>query len=134
MKDIGWERCGLSTFCQQGCGTVMGMKNTFLLLAAAAAITMPVMASSTMPVMASSKDDKSDQKAASAALARGEILPIARVLAIATARVPGDVLKVELEREAVGFTYEVKILAASGRVREVEVDARTGRIIKIEDD
>lgn len=102
------------------------MKNTLLLLALAAAITTPV--------LASSKGDKLDQKAASAALARGEILPIARVLAIATARVPGDVLKVELERESVGFQYEVKILAASGRVREVEVDARTGRIIKIEDD
>ena len=80
------------------------------------------------------RQDLADQKAASAALARGEILPIVRVLGIATAAVPGDVLKVKLEREPFGFKYEVKILARNGRVREVEVDAKTGRILEIEDD
>ena len=75
-----------------------------------------------------------DQKAASAALARGEILPIVKVLEIATGIVPGDVLKVKLEREPFGFKYEVKILAKNGRVREVEVDARSGKLLKIEDD
>jgi uncharacterized membrane protein YkoI len=78
--------------------------------------------------------DREDQLAASAALARGEILPIARILEIATASVPGDVLKVKLEREKWGFKYEVKILAHNGRVREVELDARNGRILSIEDD
>lgn len=105
------------------------MKKTFTLLAATAALAMLA-----IPGSSDAKDDKSDQRAASAALARGEILPIARVLAIATGKVPGDVLKVELEREKSGFEYEVKILTASGRVREVEIDARTGRVLKIEDD
>ena len=86
------------------------------------------------PVMAHDSQDKADQRAASEALARGEILPIIRVLGIALARVPGDVLKVKLEREPYGFKYEVKVLAKNGRVREVEVDARTGRVIEIEDD
>lgn len=86
------------------------------------------------PLAASSKQDKADQQAASAALARGEILPIVRVLGIATARVPGDVLKVKLEREPWGFKYEVKVLAKNGRVREVEIDAKTGKVVKIEDD
>ena len=102
------------------------MKKTLILLAAMAAIATPA--------LSLAKDDKADQLAASAALARGEILPIARVLAIATERVPGDVLKVKLERESFGFKYEVKILTGGGRVREVEIDARTGRVIKIEDD
>jgi len=104
------------------------MKKTPILLAAAAALAAPVL------TLAKSDDDKADQRAASAALARGEILPIVRVLAIATERVPGDVLKVKLERESFGFKYEVKILTAGGRVREVEIDAKTGRVLKIEDD
>jgi uncharacterized membrane protein YkoI len=78
--------------------------------------------------------DRADQQAASKALARGEILPIIRVLGIATARVPGDVLKVKLERKSFGFQYEVKILAHNGRVREIEIDARTGAVRSIEDD
>ncbi|PQM28871.1 hypothetical protein CVO77_10665 [Sphingopyxis lindanitolerans] len=104
------------------------MKKIYLLAAAMVALATPALS------LASDKDDEADQRAASAALARGEILPIVRVLAIATERVPGDVLKVKLERESFGFKYEVKILTRSGRVREVEVDARTGRILKIEDD
>lgn len=102
------------------------MKKPILLLALAAFVAVPV--------FASDKDDKDDQRAASEALARGEILPIIRVLGIATTRVPGDVLKVKLERESYGFKYEVKVLARNGRVREIEINARTGRIIKVEDD
>ena len=99
----------------------------------------PLLAAATLLVAApalaaGSAQDKADQKAASEALARGEILPIVKVLDIALAQVPGDVLKVKLERESFGFKYEVKVLAKSGRVREVEIDARTGRVIGIEDD
>lgn len=103
------------------------MKKLPLLLAATAVMTIAA------PSFAKD-NDRADQLAASAALARGEILPIGRVLTIATDRVPGDVLKVKLEREPVGFKYEIKVLTGEGRVREVEVNARTGAIIKIEDD
>ena len=105
------------------------MKKTVLLAAAMAALAAPA-----MTLAKSDKDDRADQQAASIALARGEILPITRVLGIATERVPGDVLKVKLERKSYGFKYEVKILTSGGRVREVDIDARTGRVIKIEDD
>ena len=54
------------------------MKKTLLLAVAVTALTLPGM------TLAKDKDDKADQRAASAALARGEILPITRVLAIAT--------------------------------------------------
>jgi uncharacterized membrane protein YkoI len=56
------------------------------------------------------------------------------VLAIAQARVAGDVLKTELEQKPWGLQYEVKILTATGRVREVKLNARTGAVIGIEDD
>ena len=43
-------------------------------------------------------------------------------------------LKIELEQDDGVLSYEVKILTRKGRVREVELDARTGALIKIEDD
>ncbi|MGH6632255.1 PepSY domain-containing protein [Sphingopyxis sp.] len=78
--------------------------------------------------------ERAEQEAIRKAVQRGELLPLPRILAIAQSKVPGDVVKVELESESSGIKYEVKILTASGRVREVELNARTGALIKIEDD
>lgn len=68
------------------------------------------------------------------ALQRGEVLPLLKILAIANEKVPGDVIEVELEDERDALVYEIKILTSTGRVREVEIDARTGVVLKIEDD
>ncbi len=68
------------------------------------------------------------------AVERGEILPLPRILAVAQQHVAGEVLKIELEQEHGRLAYEVKILAANGRVREVKLDARSGALIEIEDD
>lgn len=84
--------------------------------------------------------DKKDQRRAAeaeairAAVARGEVMALPRILALAQARVPGEVLKVELEHDKGRLQYEIKVLAGNGRVREVKLDARTGGLIKIEDD
>lgn len=75
-----------------------------------------------------------DHEAARQALARKEILPITRILKIVEQHLPGDVLEVELEDDKGRFIYEVKVLGVNGRVREVEIDARTGAVLKIEDD
>lgn len=69
-----------------------------------------------------------------AAASRGEVLPLARILAIAAQRVPGQVLKIELEREHGVLSYELKILARDGRVRELTLDARSGAVQALEDD
>ncbi|RKS88988.1 PepSY domain-containing protein [Sphingosinicella microcystinivorans] len=69
-----------------------------------------------------------------AAVERGDLLPLPHILALAQARVKGEVLKIELEQDDGVLSYEVKILTKKGRVREVELDARTGALIKIEDD
>jgi uncharacterized membrane protein YkoI len=42
------------------------------------------------------------------------------------------VVKIELEREDGVWVYEIKVLTRSGRRREVEIDARTLAVIKIE--
>ena len=69
-----------------------------------------------------------------AAVDRGELLPLPRILALAQAQVAGDVVKTELETHKGRLIYEVKILTATGRVREVTLDARTGDTLSIEDD
>ena len=76
-----------------------------------------------------------DHVEARALLQRGEILPLSRILAIVQQRVPGDVVEVELEHgKHHGWEYEVKVLTAQGRVREVKLNARTGEVRKVEDD
>jgi uncharacterized membrane protein YkoI len=75
-----------------------------------------------------------DHTAVREALQRGEVLPLVKILAIANKEVPGDVIEVELEDEGEALVYEIKILTSTGRVREVEIDARTGTVLTIEDD
>jgi len=77
---------------------------------------------------------KKDHENAREALRRGEILPLTRILALAQQRVPGDVIKVELDDDHARLIYEIKLLTPNGRVREVELDARTGAVLKVEDD
>ena len=77
---------------------------------------------------------KSEQEEVREALRRGELLPLSQILPIALAKVPGDVIKVELEREEGVLIYEIKILAANGRVREIKLDAKTAQVLQVEDD
>jgi len=82
-------------------------------------------------------DDDKEQREHDAireALQRGEALPLVRILALAQQAVPGDVIEVELERKHEALVYEIKVLTQTGRVREIKLDARTGNILKIEDD
>jgi len=79
--------------------------------------------------------DHDDHVEARALLQRGEILPLSRILAIVQQQVPGDVVEVELEHgKHHGWEYEVKVLTAQGRVREVKLNARSGEVRKVEDD
>jgi len=78
---------------------------------------------------------KDKHREARALLQQGEILPLDRILRIVQERVPGDIIEVELDLSSKhGWEYEVKVLATNGRVLEVDINARTGEIRKIEDD
>lgn len=81
-------------------------------------------------------DDKHarEHDAIRGALQRGEVQPLAKILAIAQEKVLGDVIEVELETEKGVLIYEIKVLTQSGRVREVKIDARTGSVLTVEDD
>ena len=75
-----------------------------------------------------------DQDRARAAVERGEIRPLGEVLAAARTVVPGEVIKLKLEREDGRWVYELKILTPQGRRRELEIDARSLAILGEEAD
>ena len=62
------------------------------------------------------------------------ILPLARILDIVKNHTPGDVVEVELDRDDGVWEYEVKVLTADGIVRKIELDARTGTVLKVKVD
>jgi uncharacterized membrane protein YkoI len=82
------------------------------------------------------KDRKSDctrdQDCALNALNSGEIRPLPEVLAIARDKLPGEVVKIELERDDGIWVYEIKVLIPSGKRRKIEINARTLAVIKID--
>ena len=74
--------------------------------------------------------DHDDQERARAALAAGEIRPLAEILAEVERRYLGRVIEVELDREEGRWVYEIKLLPPSGRVFELEVDAATAALLR----
>ncbi|WP_263142730.1 PepSY domain-containing protein [Pseudomonas sp. RIT-PI-AD] len=65
----------------------------------------------------------------------GVIVPLDRILQLALARYPGAILlEAELEEEDEVYVYEVELLTPTGVVRELELDAHDGRILKDEED
>lgn len=84
---------------------------------------------------AADEHKKQSHEGARQALLRKEVLPLTRILAIAAQRAPGEVIEVELEQGDNGrLKYDLKILARTGRIRELELDAKTGATLKLEDD
>ncbi|KAF1067167.1 MAG: putative protein YkoJ [Pseudomonas citronellolis] len=65
----------------------------------------------------------------------GVIRPFEELLPLAQARYPGSrLLEAELEREHGVYVYEIELLTPSGVVREIELDARDGRLLKDKED
>ena len=62
----------------------------------------------------------------------GKILSLEKILSLNSKQIKGRVLEVELEREHSRLIYEIKILDDKGRVWELKIDARTGKIIQRE--
>lgn len=71
-----------------------------------------------------------DQRAAQAAVARKEALPLDVILGKVTAAHPGDVVDVDFEREDGRWVYEIKLIEPAGSVLEVDVEASSGAILK----
>jgi uncharacterized membrane protein YkoI len=85
------------------------------------------------PAMAD--DKKHDQELARKALLEGRIRSLAEITERVKPRLPGEILGVEIEVEDNGrFIYEFDVIEPGGKLKEVEVDAATAEILKIEDD
>lgn len=80
---------------------------------------------------AGARDDRPhDHDQARAARAAGEVLPLQQLLAQLSPRYPGEVLDVELEREDGAWRYEIKLIQTDGTLLKLEVDAKTGAVLK----
>ncbi|MGE0530063.1 MAG: PepSY domain-containing protein [Hyphomonadaceae bacterium] len=75
-----------------------------------------------------------DHDDALAAVEARQALPLTRIFEIAQTAVPGEIIEVELDREGGRLIYEVDILTSTGRLRQVEIDARTGDVLDVEDE
>ncbi|AZC19620.1 MULTISPECIES: PepSY domain-containing protein [Pseudomonas] len=66
---------------------------------------------------------------------RGVILPLEQLLQQAMDRYPGaKLLEAELEEKHDVYIYEVELLTVDGVVRELDLEAATGRLLKDEED
>ncbi|TVQ85718.1 MAG: peptidase M4 [Chromatiaceae bacterium] len=82
------------------------------------------------PVLASERLDHDTVKTLRE---QGSILPMERVMAAAVAAQPGELVEVELERDNGVYRYEIKILAADGRLHRLELDAATAEVVRRRD-
>jgi uncharacterized membrane protein YkoI len=67
-----------------------------------------------------------DHERARKAFEAGEIVSLASILATVERTQSGQVVEVELEREAGRWVYEVELLTSDGRVMELLYDGATG--------
>jgi uncharacterized membrane protein YkoI len=81
-------------------------------------------------VFSAQAGDSGGHDRARRALESGEILPLREILGRVERDTPGQVIEVELEREAGRWVYEIKLLAAGGAIVELEVDARDGAVLR----
>lgn len=75
-----------------------------------------------------------DHDDALAAVEARQALPLTRIFQIAQTAVPGEIIEVELDRDHGRLIYEVDVLTSTGRLRQVELDARTGEVLEVEDE
>jgi uncharacterized membrane protein YkoI len=74
--------------------------------------------------------DDDDHERAHRAVQAGEVMPLEQVLPRIAKDHPGQVLKIELEREDGLWTYEVKLLRADGQLVKLLLDARTAEVLR----
>jgi uncharacterized membrane protein YkoI len=101
-----------------------------LLLVPLFAVAMPYC------TFADDAEDRRDHELARQALVEGRIKSLADITAIFQNQMPGEIVGVEIEREnkTGAFVYEFKVLTPGGQLKEVDVDATNGTILKTEDD
>lgn len=80
------------------------------------------------------QDALPDFELAQGAVERGEILPLAQILRLLDSEHPGTVVEVELEYSDGTRVYEVELITPDGRLIEVDMDAATVQVLKVEEE
>lgn len=75
--------------------------------------------------------DDDDHELARRALEQGQVLPLRSVLDRLEREMPGQVLKVEFERDDGRFVYKIRLLQPDGRLAKLKVDAVDGRVLGV---
>ena len=73
--------------------------------------------------------EMTDEDRALGALERGEILPLAQVMAKLEGRIHGEISGIELGKEDGIWVYEFKLISPQGRMIEVHIDAKTAKLV-----
>lgn len=108
------------------------MKRQLTLLAVLAALA-PALMSAPAPARADD-DDHRDRKRLDAAVERGEVLSLSEILAKVRPAIEGRIVEIEFEDSDGAPIYEIYVLTRDGRRLEYEIDARTAKILSLEDD
>lgn len=100
-----------------------------ILLALSASLLMsPASAQSGKEMSPKALQKQRDHDAARQAVLRREVLPLPRILRLVSTYQPGDVIEIELKNKGGILFYDVDVLIPSGEVRDLKIDARTGKL------
>jgi uncharacterized membrane protein YkoI len=97
---------------------------------------MPLLASTLLtatPAAVARDRDEGAPEDVRRAVEASEIKSLADILAAIRSKLPGEVAGVEIEQEHGRWLYEFRVIDSKGRLYEVYVDARSGKIEKIKE-
>ncbi|MBB4347033.1 MULTISPECIES: PepSY domain-containing protein [Rhizobiaceae] len=79
-------------------------------------------------------DDNHDLDRLRDAVNRGEVMPLSALQEEVRRAFPGEIIRVKLDEDDGRFIYEFKVLRSNGRLVEIEMDARDGRVLDVDND
>lgn len=79
-------------------------------------------------------NDAREHYEAREALRLGKVRPLDQIIAAVRKEISGDIIEIEFERNDGRYVYELEIIDPSGRIIEVEVDAKSAEILEREED
>lgn len=68
------------------------------------------------------------------AVRRAEAMPLSTLQDQVRKTFPGEIISVEIDEDDGRFIYEFKVLQTNGRLLEIEMDAKDGKVLDIDDD
>lgn len=98
-------------------------------IARALGLAAIVLAAADMPTLARDRDHDEARHA----VETGEVRKLSEILDIVRDKLPGQIIGVRIEHQREAWTYEFKVINASGKLLDVYVDARTGDIRRIKE-